>query len=144
MAEGNRLRVLSPKNDKRLLADIWVKQSDLMWRTVYTTPAIATAIFVGWYVIWRDGALTGKLFLADAILGVGTFIMIIQGLIIHRMARYLNVLRGALGDALPHVAPSGLFRGKLRLPLGYELAIAVPSALGLLFAAMFVMSIMKL
>ena len=99
MADGSRLRVLLPRPDKKPLMDLWSKQSDQMWRTVYATPAIAAAIFAGWYAVLKDN----KPNLAMLVLFVGILMMVIQALVLHRMSLYLNMLRASVGKELPHV-----------------------------------------
>lgn len=137
MALDSKLRVLRKKEtlEKKVVVDVWVKQSELMWRTVYTTPAIATAVFAGWYVVAES-----KKPLAYAVLGVGVFMMALQGLVIHRMARYLNVLRRAVGDDLPHVSAARVPYVGVPLPKGNHLAVALPIILGLLFSLMMLLS----
>jgi hypothetical protein len=134
MADGSKLRVLSPKLDKKPVMDLWTKQSDLMWRTVYATPAIAAAIFAGGYAVLKDNKPT----LAIWVLVVGVLMMIVQGLILHRMSLNLNVLRDAVGDGFPRVERAKIIPSwdALRLPTGYQLAVSVPIILGTLFALM--------
>ncbi len=142
MPEASKLRVLPPKPDKKLMVETWAKQSELMWRTTYATPAIATAIFAGWYIVWKDSIPSGRFFLANSVLGAGALMMVVQGLIVHRMTQYLNRLRQAAHDALPYVPPTR-FR-KVRLMFGYELALLVPFLLAAMFAAMLAISILGL
>ena len=124
--------------DKKIMIDVWVKQSDLMWRTVYATPAIATALFAGWYAV-----LDTRMVLANFILAAGILMMGVQGLILHRMANYLNALRQEAGSALPPV-PRPVWVKKLKGPAGYQLAVAVPAILGALFAIMLMLSLLGL
>jgi hypothetical protein len=146
MPSNEKMRVLSPKADKKPVMDLWSKQSDLMLRTVYATPAIATAIFAGWYAVMKDE----KPALAMWVLFVGVLMMIVQGLILHRMSLYLNVLRDAVGDAFPRVERVTIFSFRLgakvhslRLPSGYQMAICTPIILGTLFALMLIASWMR-
>ena len=121
------------------LVDAWMKQSELLWRTVYATPAVATAVFAGWYVASKNSE-TG---VSRAVLLVGIIMMIVQWMIIHRMARYLNKFRDAVGEGLPHVektATATVFGKSYSLPTGHQLATSVPVIVGFLFSVMLLLS----
>ena len=123
------------------LVDAWMKQSELLWRTVYATPAVAIAIFAGWYVTSKDGNAG----VSRSVLFTGILMMLVQWMIVHRMARYLNQFRQAVGDGLPRVEQAEivlLFRRSLVLPTGYQLAISVPIILSLMFLAMLLLSLL--
>ena len=121
--------------------DVWMQQSELLWRTVYATPAFAIAIFAGWYVLLKDG----QEWLSFAVLAAGFGLMIIQWLIVRRMSQYLNALREKVGDNLSHVQNSTVLVAWVQVELwaGYKLAQSIPMIMASLFLAMLIFAIIK-
>lgn len=118
-------------SDNLHLIELWKKQSELFWRTVYSVPVVGIAIFAGWY------ALQGKhqTDLSHYLIYAGIAIMLLQTVILRRMAQYLNAFRRAAGDLIPDV-PNAL----LGLS-GYRLGTLVPIILIVLLVFMRFMNI---
>ena len=118
---------LNTSKDK--IIDVWMMQSAMMWRTVYTTPFVGIAIFAGWYSVRR----AGEPVLAQTILLLGVVMMLIQFAILYRMSQYLNALRQEIGGAFPTMPKpkSGLY--------GYRIVRAIPLLLTVLFILLLVM-----
>lgn len=106
--------------------DLWKKQSELFWRTVYSIPLIGMAIFAGWYALESKEQFA----LSQYLLIAGILIMLVQMVILYRMAQYLNAFRGAADTLIPSV-PSAL----LGLT-GYRIGVAIPVILIVLFLFM--------
>lgn len=106
--------------------DLWKKQSELFWRTVYSVPFIGIAIFAGWYGLETQEQQT----LSQYLLVAGILIMLVQMAILYRMAQYLNAFRNAADTLIPSVSPA--FLGLT----GYRIGVAVPVILIALFSLM--------
>ncbi len=111
---------------KEKLVDAWLQQSALMWRSVYSVPVVAIAVFAGWYALDQKS----QLLLSIAVLLSGVLIMLIQWAIIRRMAEYLNALRDAVDDGLPSTPKPILGLA------GYRIASSIPLILTGLFLIM--------
>ncbi|WP_146149968.1 hypothetical protein [Caballeronia novacaledonica] len=114
------------KRPKQHFVDLWVKQSELFWRTVYSVPLIASAVFAGWYAL----EVADQERLAGWLLTGGVLVMAIQVAVLHRMAVYLNVFRRAADTLIPRVSepPFGLS--------GFRIGVAVPVLVMLFFIAL--------
>lgn len=113
--------------------DLWKKQSELFWRTVYSVPFIGIAIFAGWYGLESKGQLN----LSQYLLIAGILIMLVQMAILYRMAQYLNAFRDAAGTLIPSVPPAFL---KLT---GYRIGVAIPAILIVLFSLMLCVDVVQ-
>ena len=107
--------------------DLWKKQSELFWRTVYSVPFIGIAIFAGWFGL----EMKQQFHLSQFLLVAGILIMGVQMAILYRMAQYLNAFHEAARDLMPEVPKS--FCGLS----GYRIGVAIPSILVVLFIIMF-------
>lgn len=101
---------------KRILVDLWMKQSELFWKVTFATPLIEIAVLTAWYNVWK----TCNLSLSQVALAMGIFIMGVQMLILWRHAQYLNTFRQAADSLIPRVP-----RALLGLT-GYRLGVAIP------------------
>ena len=99
-------------NDELHYVDLWKKQSELFWRTVYSVPFIGIAIFAGWFALesGKNDALSQYLLIA------GILIMLVQMAILYRMSQYLNAFRQAASTLIPKVPSYHCFDIFLLLP----------------------------
>jgi hypothetical protein len=106
--------------------DLWKKQSELFWRTVYSVPFIGIAVFAGWFGLesGKDGELGQYLLIA------GILIMLVQMAILYRMSQYLNAFREAADTLIPSV-PSAFWGLS-----GYRIGVAAPVILVVFFSVM--------
>lgn len=111
--------------------ELWKKQSELFWRTVYSVPFIGIAVFAGWFGL-ESGNNT---ILSGYILIAGILIMLVQVAILYRMSQYLNAFRHAADKLIPSVPPA--FLGLT----GYRIGVAVPVILAAFFSVMFFVDI---
>ena len=74
---------------KDKLVDVWMNQSDLMWRAIFLTPLLAVSIVVAWYTAFSNN----EVFLERITLITGIIILMIQYLVIRRMAQYLDAYK---------------------------------------------------
>lgn len=110
--------------------ELWMKQSQLFWQTVYQVPVIAGAMFAGWFAL--KSATQDAL--AQGLLVVGVLSMAVQVLILKRMAQYLNTFRQAADRLIPSVPPA--FVGLT----GYVLGTIVPVLIACFFVALLIWS----
>jgi hypothetical protein len=116
--------------DNKHYLDLWTKQSQMFWTTVYQVPIIAGTMFAGWFALKS----ASQDLLAQAILAVGLMSMVVQVLILRRMSQYLNTFRLAADQLIPSVpAP---FAGLS----GYVLGTAVPALIAVFFLILFIWS----
>ena len=116
--------------DNKHYVDLWTKQSQMFWTTVYQVPIIAGAMFAGWFALKS----ASQDFLAQALLVVGVISMVVQVLILKRMSQYLNTFRQAADRLIPSVPAA--FAGLS----GYVLGTAVPALIALFFLVLFIWS----
>lgn len=114
-------------DDPKHYVDLWTKQSQLFWQTVYQVPVLAGAMFAGWFAL-KSAAQSQ---LAQGVLAVGFLSMLVQVLILHRMSQYLNTFRKAADRLIPTV-PSAFIGLN-----GYRLGVAVPELIAIFFAVLF-------
>ncbi|MEQ8577190.1 MAG: hypothetical protein RIC57_10080 [Balneola sp.] len=79
----------SKDNNYSKIVDLWIYQSELFWRTVYSVPFVAIAILAGWYALMSNE----QLILSQSLLIAGILIMLVQMLILYRMSQYLNAFK---------------------------------------------------
>lgn len=113
----------------RELVALWLSHTDKMWRTVYSTPVIATAVVVGWY-----SAIDKHASYSVGIAVLGIIIMVIQLLIIGRMSEYDQAFFEPIKAKLKILPPKRLLRGRV-------LALLVPCVLLVTLLAMLVIAI---
>lgn len=116
--------------EKQHYVELWTKQSQLFWQTVYQVPIIAGAMFAGWFALKS----ASQDLLAQVLLLVGFLSMTVQILILKRMSQYMNTFRQAADRLIPSV-PAAF--GSLT---GYILGIAVPALIGLFFIVLLIWS----
>lgn len=116
--------------DNKHYVELWTKQSQMFWATVYQVPIISGAMFAGWFALKSASQDP----LAQALLVVGMMSMVVQVLILKRMSQYLNTFRQAAEGLIPNV-PSA-FAGLN----GYVLGTAVPALIALFFLILFIWS----
>ena len=97
--------------------ELYMRQSEFMWRFQQTVALVEAGVFSGWYVLYKDQYP----FLAIALLTVGIVILIILTLIIHRTSQYLNAFRKQALEELPESLPKPVLRIK-----SYLIAVAIP------------------
>ena len=107
--------------------DLWMKQSKLFWQTVYQFPVIAGALFAGWFAL-KSAAQDS---LAQGLLCIGMLSMVVQILILKRMAQYLVTFRQAADRLIPNVPPA------IAGMSGYILGAVVPILIMVFFVALF-------
>ncbi len=112
--------------------DIWKKQSELFWRTVYAAPVIGVAVLAGSYGLKNAGDYTLSILLLIA----GIIAMSIQMAILVRMSQYLIAFRKAADKLIPAV-PSARFG-----LTGYCLGVATSVFLILLFVVMLFLALL--
>lgn len=118
------------ESEDRHAVDLWAAQSQLFWQTVYQVPVIAGAMFAGWFAL-KTAAQDQ---LAQGLLIVGILSMLVQVLVLGRMAQYLNTLRDAVGEPLLSV-PSA-FWGLT----GHILGSTVPVLMAIFFLVLLIWS----
>lgn len=118
------------EQNKKHYVDLWMKQSQLFWQTVYQVPFIAGAMFAGWFAL-KSAAQDS---LAQGLLCIGIVSMAVQVLILRRMAQYLVTFRQAADRLIPSVpsAIAGLS--------GYILGTVVPVLIVFFFVALLIWS----
>jgi hypothetical protein len=97
--------------------DLYMRQSEFMWRFQQTVAMVEIGVFSGWYVLYKNN----NFMLAIALLVVGTIILGILALIIHRTSQYLNSLREPAMKEIPSLLPRPFLGIK-----SYQIAIAIP------------------
>ncbi|MEQ8525274.1 hypothetical protein [Gracilimonas sp.] len=85
----NKHHKSSKDNKYPKIVDLWIYQSELFWRTVYSVPFVAIAILAGWYALISNE----QLLLGQSLLVAGILIMFVQMLILYRMSQYLNAFK---------------------------------------------------
>jgi hypothetical protein len=76
----------------------WLEESKLMWSRVQTVSALEAATVGGWYATKSDPNL------GLAIMGVGTFLMLLICLLMKRDAQFMHACQAIAGDKMPPVA----------------------------------------
>ena len=106
--------------------ELWKMQSELFWRTVYAIPFIGVAVIAGWYAAESggDGDLGNYLLLA------GIAVMVVQMMILARMAQYMNAFRRAADSLIPSVPPSSVGFS------GFQIGVSVPIIIAMLLSVM--------
>ena len=126
MADGGGTSEL----ENRELVLLWLSHTDKLWRTVYSTPVISTAIFLGWY-----SALNRHPTLSTGIAALGVVIMVMQLLIIGRMSDYDRAFFEPIRQKLQTLPPKRFLSGRV-------LAQLVPSVLLLAHLSVLLRSIL--
>jgi len=116
--------------DNKHYVELWMKQSQLFWQTVYQVPVIAGAMFAGWFALKS----ASQDLLAQGLLGVGILSMAVQVLILKRMAQYLVTFREAADTLIPAVPDA--FAGMS----GFILGNVVPVLIAVFFGVLLVWS----
>lgn len=98
------------------LADLWAKQSELLWKLVVVVPVVEAAIVVAWYQVQSDGHAR----FAKLVLWFGILASLVVLAITWRVTQYLNSFRTAAGQLVPDVDDP-----KFGLS-GYRIARAIP------------------
>jgi len=76
---------------------LWQEESKLMWSRIQTVSVLEAGVLTGWYKLCE----TNQSLLAKALLIVGSLLMFIIGILMHRDAQYMKACEDAAGDNFP-------------------------------------------
>ena len=76
---------------------LWICYIPFFWGQVRFVPIIEAGVLVGWYALESKGHTE----LANALLGLGSLLLLIMALILFRLSQWLNTFRQGAGDLIP-------------------------------------------
>lgn len=74
---------------------LWLEHSKLMWSRLQTIAVLEGGIIAGWYKIYEINNFN----LGYPVLIIGSMLLLIIGLLIHRDSQYMHTFEEAAGDA---------------------------------------------
>jgi hypothetical protein len=100
-------------DEKKLLADLWMRQTDIFLKLVSLMPVIELGILAGWYKLMKDQR--NDIALIAAVLGV--IVMLIAWTYLYRATKYISYFKDQVPilKAVPKTTLTTLLGSKLRL-----------------------------